>query len=191
MADNGTHRSITSRWNNRDIKGGKGAITDVGTHVPFVAYWKGHTPNGAALNELIDFTDFYTPVAEAAGIQHGKDDPVDGRSFLAKLKGGTGTSRDWVLNHYQPYWGKFAGQQYVLNENFKLYRDGSFFNIPEYLQQKKNLAEGQAGERGETARHQLSDVLKTLPPAPPLQGGSKVRERPVQPDWKNIVNPNE
>ena len=33
-ADNGTNRSITSRWHGQDIKGGKGGMKDMGTHVP-------------------------------------------------------------------------------------------------------------------------------------------------------------
>ena len=57
-ADNGTHTSITSRWHGRDIKGGKGGLKDMGTHVPLVAYWKGKTPPGTVLNDLVDFTDF-------------------------------------------------------------------------------------------------------------------------------------
>jgi len=190
-ADNGTNKGITSRWDGRDIQGGKGTTKDMGTHVPFVAYWKGHTPTGAALDDLIDFTDFYATIAEAAGVAQGADDPIDGRSFLPQLKGKKGNPRDWVLCHYQPYWGKFAGQQYVRNESFKLYRDGTFFHIPEDLQEANNLASGQSGERGETARRTLGDVLKTAPPAPPLKGGNKATVRPTNPDWKNIVNPND
>ena len=33
-ADNGTNTSITSKWNGRQITGGKGGMTDMGTHVP-------------------------------------------------------------------------------------------------------------------------------------------------------------
>ncbi|MEM8736432.1 MAG: sulfatase-like hydrolase/transferase, partial [Planctomycetota bacterium] len=40
-ADNGTNVSITSQWAGHSIKGGKGGMKDMGTHVPLVAYWKG------------------------------------------------------------------------------------------------------------------------------------------------------
>lgn len=190
-ADNGTHPSITSGWNGQTIRGGKGSTTDMGTHVPLVASWKGRSPKGAVLDDLIDFTDFYATFAAVAGIELGKGDPIDGRSFLPQLKGEKGDPRDWVLMHYQPYWGRFTGKQYVRDENFKLYRDGRFYQVPNDLKEATDLAVGQAGERGETARSQLGHVLEIAPPAPLVEGGNRVTNRPVYPDWKNIVNPND
>ena len=189
-ADNGTNVNISSRWKGQDIKGGKGSTTDMGTHVPLLAYWKGHT-KGIVLDDLVDFTDFYSTLAEAAGVQMGADDPIDGRSFLSRLKGGKGDPRKWQLCHYQPYWGNFEGRQYVRNRQFKLYRDSSFFNIPSDMQEKNNLMEGQGGRAGEISRRELSRVLESAPPAPPVQGGSKAIQRPVYPEWQNILNPND
>ncbi|VGO14877.1 Arylsulfatase [Pontiella desulfatans] len=188
-ADNGTHQKITSHWNGQQIKGGKATTKDMGTHVPFVASWKGHSAKGAVLDDLIDFTDFYATLAEAAGVSRGADDPIDGRSFLPQLKGEKGNPRDWVLLHYQPYWGKIKGTQYVRDQRFKLYRDGRFYEVPNDLKEKSNLSVGQAGERGETARIELGRTLETAPPAPPKEGGSKAKNRPVYPDWKNMVDP--
>jgi arylsulfatase A len=190
-ADNGTNIRINSRWNGRNIQGGKGSTTDMGTHVPFVAYWKGHTPKGAVLDNLIDFTDFYSTCADAAGVKPSAQDPIDGRSFLPQLMGKTGRPRDWVMCHYQPYWGKFEGSQYVRDQCYKLYRDERFFNIPDDLTETNSLDPGKSGKQGELARMKLAKVLKTLPPAPPVKGGNKAKERPVHPQWKNIVDPND
>jgi len=190
-ADNGTNRKISSRWNGMNIQGGKGSTKDMGTHVPLVAYWKGHTPKGMVCDDLIDFTDFYPTLAEAAGIRLGKNDPIDGRSFLPQLKGERGNPRDWVLCHYQPYWGNFQGRQYVRSENFKLYRDGSFYEVPVDLKEEHDLAEGEAGERGETARRKLAAVLEIAPPPPPEKGGRNATYRPTYPNWRNILNPND
>jgi arylsulfatase A-like enzyme len=190
-ADNGTHPSITSRWDGQSIKGGKGSTTDMGTHVPFVASWKKHSPRGAVLDDPIDFTDFYATLAAAAGVDLGADDPIDGRSFLPQIKAEKGNPRDWVLMHYQPYWGNKKGAQYVRDKDFKLYRDGRFYLVPKDLKEENDLAAGQAGERGETARVQLGRVLETAPPAPPVKGGKNATDRPVYPGWKNIVNPND
>ncbi|HBL43072.1 MAG TPA: arylsulfatase A, partial [Planctomycetaceae bacterium] len=163
-ADNGTNVQITSQWNGRTIHGGKGSTTDMGTHVPLVAYWKGHTPQGAVLNDLIDFTDFYPTFAAMADVKLGKDDPIDGRSFLPQLNGKTGQPRTWVLNHYQPYWGRFTGDQYVRTADFKLYHDGRFFHVPQDLTESQNLATGQAGKLGEQSRQLLQQTLKNIPP---------------------------
>lgn len=190
-ADNGTNVSINSRWKGQNIQGGKGSTTDMGTHVPLVAYWKGHTPEGVVLDDLIDFTDFYPTFAAMAGVKTSKDDPIDGRSFLPQLNGEKGHPRDWVLCHYQPYWGRFQGAQYVRNEQFKLYRDGRFYNVPLDLTESQNLTSNQSGEQGEIARHNLEQTLKTIPPAPSVKGGRNAKKRPVYPDWKNLLNPND
>ncbi|MFT5302577.1 MAG: arylsulfatase A [Mariniblastus sp.] len=190
-ADNGTNVRITSTWNDQQIKGGKASPTNMGTHVPLVAYWKGHSPQGTVTDDLIDFTDFYPTLAEAAGVTLGQNDPIDGRSFLPQLTGQPGNPRDWGFLHYQPYWGKFAGTQYARDQQFKLYHDGRFFHVPNDLSEATDLQEGTAGEQGEQARKRLAAALKTAPPAPPMKGGPNAKNRPTHPDWKNIVDPND
>ena len=195
-ADNGTNRSISSLWNGQQIRGGKGGTKDMGTHVPMVASWKGQlvdTPTSAprVLDDLVDFTDFYATFADAASVSLGANDPIDGRSFLPQLKGQKGDPRDWVLCHYQPYWGSIEGSQFVRDETFKLYRDGAFYRVPSDLQEKKRLAAGQAGDLGEATRHELEIVLSSAPPEPEKEGGPNAQNRPVYPDWKNITNVND
>lgn len=190
-ADNGTNKSIKSRWDGRDIRGGKGGTTDMGTHVPFVAYWKGHTPEGKVIDNMIDFTDFYATLAAAAGVTPGEDDPTDGRSFLPQLEGQAGTPREWVLCHYQPYWGNFDGSQYARDQVFKLYRDGRLFAVPEDLLEANDLSKGDVGKRAQAARQELERVLNSAPPAPPVKGGKNAEQRPVHPDWTKLVDPND
>jgi arylsulfatase A-like enzyme len=189
-ADNGTNTSITSRWNGQMIKGGKGGMTDMGTHVPFVASWKGMAPEGVVLDDLIEFTDFYATLAAAAGVELGADDPIDGRSFLPQLRGERGNPRDWVLCHYQPYWNKKPGQ-FARTQDFKLYRDGRYFHVPVDLVEAKALAAGSAGEAGEQTREKLSALLQQCPPAPKEVGKRETKDRPTYPDWKNLVDPND
>jgi arylsulfatase A-like enzyme len=179
-ADNGTNRRITSRWNGQDIQGGKGGMKDMGTHVPLVAYWKGHTPEGRVSDDLIDFTDFFPTFSEAA-----KSDEMtnDGHSFFPQLNGEPSQPRDWVFCHYQPYWNKKAGQ-FVRNEKYKLYDDGRLFKIPEDLKEENDIGES-GDQRVRAVREILSGVLDLAPPAPK---GSKAdrntKQRPVFPKWK-------
>ncbi len=187
-ADNGTHPSITSGWNGHQVTGGKGATKDMGTHVPLVAYWKGTTPTGKVVDDLVDFTDFYTTFADAAGVQMGKTDPIDGRSFLPQLKGKKGNPRDWVFLHYQPYWNKTPGQ-YARTENFKLYRDGRFYEVPKDLKEANDLSKGGASKKAKRIQKELEAFLATTPPAPEgKKGGGFKGDRKTYPEWKRLFD---
>ena len=178
-ADNGTHPSITSQWNGQLIRGGKGGLKDMGTHVPLVAYWKNHSPNGKVINDLVDFTDLYPTLAEVAGIELGKNDPVDGTSFLPQLCGEKGNPRDWVLCHYQPYWNKQPGQ-FARTTEFKLYRNGGFYAPASDLNEKKPI------EHITPVYEKLKAVLDACPPAPTEKQGKNTLNRPIYPDWKKL-----
>ncbi|MEM7782147.1 MAG: sulfatase-like hydrolase/transferase [Planctomycetota bacterium] len=181
-ADNGTNVSITSRWNGRDIQGGKAGMKDMGTHVPLIAYWKGHTPEGKISNDLIDFTDFYTTFADASGTKLGPDDPVDGISFFPQLNGQTGNVRNWVFCHYQPYWNKKPGQ-FVRTGDYKLYDDGRLYRVPSDLNEATDLANS-TDDSVQRIRDQLNSVLMLAPPIPPgRRGGKDAQDRPTYPDW--------
>jgi arylsulfatase A-like enzyme len=182
-ADNGTNTQITSRWNGQEIRGGKGGMKDNGTHVPLIAYWKGHTPSGLVSNDLIDFTDFYATFAQSAGVELGPNDPRDGTSFLPQLKGNPGAPRDWVFCHYEPYWNKKSGQ-FVRNQNFKLYRSGEFFQVPKDLSEANNL-NGTTDQEVQRVLTQLSGVMEQSPPAPQgKKAGKNTTQRPLYPNWK-------
>jgi arylsulfatase A-like enzyme len=177
--DNGTNTGITSDWNGRSIQGGKGGLKDMGTHVPLVAYWKGHAPEGKVLDDLVDFTDLYPTLAAVAGIRLGKGDPVDGHSFLPQLRGEKGSPRDWVLCHYQPYWNKQPGQ-FARTADFKLYRNGGFYAPDRDLDEKNDL-EPAGAEYG-----RLKRVLDACPPAPTEKGDKNTVDRPIYPNWRTL-----
>jgi arylsulfatase A-like enzyme len=186
-ADNGTNQRLTSRWNGRDIKGGKGTMKDMGTHVPLVAYWKGHTPKGAVLDDLIDFTDIFPTLADVAGIKMGQDDPVDGRSFFAQLKGEKGNQRQWVLNHYNPYWMRnLKVGQFVRDKTFKLYNDGRMYNIPADLQENETIDIAGQSKAAAASRKMLQAVLDKCPPAPKTPGSRNDKVKPIYPDTPNL-----
>ncbi len=189
-ADNGTNVRLTSRWNGQDIKGGKGDLKDMGTHVPFVAYWKGHTPKGVVVNDPIDFTDFYTTLAGAAGIKLAKDDPIDGRTFLPQLKGEKGNPRKWALNHYNPYWGsRFKVGQFARDAKIKLYNDGRLYNVPVDLKEENDIEKAAQNKSAAKSREMLQAVLDKCPPAPVKAGSRTNKVRPTYPDTPNLHEP--
>lgn len=182
-ADNGTNVAITSNWNGQSIRGGKASMTDMGTHVPMVAFWKGKTPTGKVLDDLVDFTDLYPTIAEVAGVKLGDSDPVDGRSFLPQLRGETGNPREWVLCHYQPYWNKTPGQ-FARTSRYKLYRDGRFYEPLADLKEEQDLSRMLSGSAQKEAYQRLGTLLHNAPPAPVDKADRNTIDRPVYPDWR-------
>lgn len=185
--DNGTHPKIRSQWNGVEIQGGKGGMKDNGTHVPFVARWKGKTDGGHVVPDLIDFTDFYTTFAEAAGVEPEENDPIDGRSFLPQLQGKLGNPREWVLCNYQPYWNKEPGQ-FARTAEYKLYRDGRYFNVPADLDEANDLAESVEGDAAEI-RAELLGLLEKCPEVSPGKLGKDEPKRPIYPDVPRLLEP--
>ncbi len=183
-ADNGTNRSIRSQWLGREIRGGKGRMKDMGTHVPFIVSWKNHAPRGAVYSDLIDFTDFYPTLMEAARWPPNWVDPVDGQSFFPRLFGAGGNPRDWVFWHYQPYWGQLPGQA-VRTADYKLYGDGRFYHVPKDLEEGHDLSQS-VDPALARVRGRLSHILKQAPPAHSEKGSSRTTIRPTYPMWVDL-----
>lgn len=178
-ADNGTHPSLRSMWQGREIRGGKGGMKDNGTHVPLVVRWKGSKISGITEKSLVDHSDFYATFAEAAGVVIPEENLVDGVSFLPQLIGQKGNPREWVLCHYQPYWGKKPGQ-YVRNARFKLYRNGSFYEVPIDLDESNNLSTTQNQEMLKVIAR-LKKIVDQCPPVPEDNRGKVGDIRPTYP----------
>ena len=135
--------------------------------------WPGKSPQAAVIDDLVDFTDMYPTFADAAGVSLGKDDPIDGRSFLPQLLGQSGHPRDFVFLHYQPYWGAQPGQ-FARTQQYKLYRDGRFFDVPEDLEESNNLHSGNLGVGAAKAKQMLTECL-IKHPLPRLNPGAAPR----------------
>ncbi|WP_190810681.1 sulfatase-like hydrolase/transferase [Flagellimonas sp. S3867] len=131
IGDNGTDRDVISLINGKPLKGDKGYTTDAGTHVPFIANWKGTINPGSVNNNLIDFTDFTPTLLEVATQEKWDEKVLDGHSFYPQLVNQKYAPRDWVFCHYEPNWGKFEPRRYVHDKTWKLYENGNLFNIEE------------------------------------------------------------
>jgi len=162
--DNGTHKKIKSYIGKSLIKGGKGTTPDAGTHVPLIAYWKGHSPVGKVSDDLIDFTDFLPTFAEAAGASIPDMLKLDGLSFLPTLKGKKGETREWVFCYYDPKWGKYKMSAFARTERFKLYHDGRFYDVPNDVLEKNQIVvnDGEI-ELMSSNRERLQKILNSMP----------------------------
>ncbi|MBC8288864.1 MAG: sulfatase-like hydrolase/transferase [Planctomycetes bacterium] len=138
--DNGTATQVTSRWNGRSVKGGKGNTTDFGHHVPMVASWPGTIKPGQVTKELVDFSDVLPTLVETAGSKLPEDHKVDGRSFLGLLTGDAEYKPRKSIYCWYARNGGPTGKEFSRNQRFKLYRTGEIYDISQDDLEKNNLA---------------------------------------------------
>jgi arylsulfatase A len=166
IGDNGTHPTITSRFNGADYRGGKGTTTRRGHHVPMIVNWPAAIRQGRVNRDLISSTDFVPTLCEAAGIKVPAN--VDGVSFLPQLRGKTGAPREWLYHWYSPRQGQNATvSEFVFNHDHKLYRDGRFFDLKADPFEQQPLSRVALTDNQTTARGQLQQVLEQFKDARP------------------------
>ncbi|MBL7094134.1 sulfatase-like hydrolase/transferase [candidate division KSB1 bacterium] len=120
--DNGTPKTVTSEMGGRKIKGGKGKLTDAGTHVPLIVNWSGNTPTGVVCNDLVDFSDFFPTLAEIGNADIPQHVKIDGKSFAPQIQGKKGQPREWAHTEWK-------GKAWIRTQDWKLYRDGKLYDM--------------------------------------------------------------
>jgi len=161
--DNGTYTGITSPFQGKQFKGGKGTTLNAGTHVPMIASWPGVIEPGSVSQDLIDFSDLLPTLAELGGGQLPQDRKLDGRSFLPQLTGQPGNPRDWIFCWYERN-GKRDGKvkRFARNQTYKLYRDGRFYNIPADELEQRQLTADEIDTSAKAVRAKLKSVIDEI-----------------------------
>ncbi|MBI3878921.1 MAG: sulfatase-like hydrolase/transferase [Verrucomicrobia bacterium] len=161
LGDNGTGKGTPSRFQGRDVVGGKGTSTMWGTHVPGIGNWPGHFASGRVCTDMIDVTDFLPTICEAAGVKVPDELKIDGRSFLPQLRGEKGNPRDARYTWYNPGGGPTAKFEFAHDQNFKLHADGKFYNVAKDDLEKSPLADGALDAAAKAAKAKLAALLKS------------------------------
>ena len=161
VGDNGTDRKVVSTWKGQKIKGAKGYTVEAGTHVPFIANWRGTITPGKNQN-LIDFTDFFPTLLDVAGDKDNSGEIRDGLSFYSQLIGEKTKTRDWIFCHYAPAWGNFHNKRYVQNTEWKLYESGDFFNFSLDPEEKNSVPIDKLTTQQQQLRAEFLEVLSNM-----------------------------
>jgi len=168
IGDNGTHSSVTSRFQGSEYRGGKGTTTARGTHVPMVASWPAAIKQGRVCTDLVSSTDFLPTLCEAAGVAVPAG--IDGVSFLPQLRGQTGVPREWLYCWYWPRpSANTAPQEFAFDHDFKLYRDGRFFDLRNDPFENKPLSADARPAPAAAAEAKLQAVLAQFDKARPAE----------------------
>lgn len=87
IADNGTDRRLRSAWSDGDrramVDGGKGTMTDAGTHVPLVVNWRDHI-SASVTKELVELCDVMPSLVDLCRLAQPKYE-INGVSFASLL----------------------------------------------------------------------------------------------------------
>jgi arylsulfatase A len=153
--------------NGRPVDGRKNQVNEGGSRVPLIANWKGVTPAGRVLPDLVDFSDFYATFTELAGAKLPDGLTFDSRSFAPQLRGEKGTPRDWAYVQLGAKW-------YARSDGWKLTEKGDFFDMRDAPFAQKPVPADTANPAAQAARRQLQAVLDKLNPA---AGESKQRKK--------------
>ncbi len=188
IGDNGTHPTITSRFQGAEFKGGKGQTTHRGHHVPMIVSWPQVMTQGRVSNDLISGADFLPTICDAASVK--LTAKVDGVSFLPQLRGESGTPREWLYSWYSPrQQADLTVREFAFDHRFKLYRTGEFYDLTSDREEKRPLAVAELGGQSAAAATKLRAVLDQFASARPseldLQFESSLKaQRPKQPKKK-------
>jgi arylsulfatase A len=150
--DNGTSGgpAKTATVNGRSVNGNKTKLNEGGSRVPLICNWPGVTPAGKVLNDLVDFSDFFTTFADLGGAKLPEGVKLDGHSFAPQLRGEKGTPRDWVFAQIRDNW-------YVRDQGFKLTKSGELFDMSDAPFVEKPVV-------NEAAKAKLQAILTQLNP---------------------------
>ena len=136
VGDNGTPRQITSNTINDIIPGGKGLTNKTGVNVPMVVSWPSKIKNNSTNSDLITFADFYSTFSDILGVP----DESDGTSMMDIFSDNIINDREIVSIFYNPLWGQNRDKNYFSQTvKYKLYEDGSFFDIENDIYEKQPL----------------------------------------------------
>ena len=123
-----------------------------GTRVPLIASWKGTTPPGKVLKDMVDFSDFYATFAELAGAKQPANLTFDGRSFAPQLRGQKGNPREWIYVQLGRNW-------YVKEQGWKLNQSGELYDMKDAPFVEKLVPAGTEDANAAAGRKRLQAVL--------------------------------
>ena len=157
-ADNGSPKEVVTRINTpsgeRKLRGGKGQMTDAGSHVAFIASWKGTTPAGKVSEQFIDFTDVVPTLAELGGATLPQGVVIDGQSFAATLRGQSGPEREWVFS-------QLGNRKWVRGKRWKLLGTGELYDLQNDPWEERAIPASEGGDAA-AARARLTAVMGKL-----------------------------
>lgn len=147
---------VVSEFNSREIRGGKGQLTDWGTRVPLIVRWLGKAGAGETKNDLVDFSDFLPTLADITCAALPEDVKLNGLSFVNAILNRESSPRRHAYSESK------NGRQFLRTQKYKLYSDGKFFDMQTDPEEKKPLSETALSPEILDTRLQLQKALQSI-----------------------------
>ena len=177
MSDNGGLSALARggepHTHNYPLSSGKGSAHEGGIREPMIVKWPGVVNPQTACSDYLIIEDFYPTILEMAGVTQleGECQPIDGKSFMHKLKQEPNQNANRALFwHYPNNWGPhgpgIGTYSMIRKGDWKLiyyYTNQSFelFNIAEDIGEMHNLASANKEITLRLAK-ELSDYLRSV-----------------------------
>ena len=164
--DNGTYSAITSRFQGRDWKGGKGHMMDNGTHVTLIANMPGTVPAGAVNLDLVDFSDILPTLCQMADISVPRSLALDGHSFAPQLRGEPNPNPRpyvycWYFRNGKPVLNskQHSAGESARTKQYKLYLDGGFYDVTQDFYETEPLNESELTDEQRAKQKMLGETI--------------------------------
>lgn len=165
IGDNGTGAGTKSMMGDKLVVGAKGSMIHTGTHVPLIVNCPGKAASGKVCTDLVDSVDILPTLCEATGASLPEGLKIDGRSFAPQLRGEKGQPREWRYSWYGPR--EFFEGEFTATRDFKLYRDGRFYDLRSDSQEKSSLPVASLEGEAAAAAKMLQGALDQFKDARP------------------------
>ena len=166
VGDNGTPPAIISKFQGRNITGGKGTTNEFGLHVPLIVLGPGIQP-GSIDRNIVDFSDFFPTIANITGISIGSEyGTIDGQSFYNQFTDPTAHGRAWSYGYYLPFpLNAKQKRVYVQDTMYKLYDVSNlsrFYNIQKDSLEKAPITVAKLTPEEKTLKNAFNQVLLSM-----------------------------
>ena len=141
-----------------------------------IVNWKSQIKQGFNSDVMIDFTDFYATFEDILNLE--SQHPY-GKSILPLMTNNNYNERDVLITYYDPIWGSggLGRGVYAQNKEYKLYKNGNFFNFSKDLYEKNPIDLSKLSETENEIYSLLKTSLDSIPDLPEYNHNGWIERR--------------
>ena len=176
IGDNGTDTKVVTLNRGVEIRGAKGSTIKYSSNVPMIVNWKSQIKQGFNSDAMIDFTDFYATFEDILNLNNQQS---YGKSILPLMTNNYYNERNVLITYYDPMWRDTTMGRgvYAQNKEYKLYKNGNFFNFSKDLHEKNPIDMNKLSETDNEIYLLLKTSLDSIPDLPEYNHNSWIERR--------------